>query len=133
MRIARRKATRPLELLSDGLSGELSVELGALDLDDVHRELAFAHAGNALKLSAKVVDLGTLLTNDNAGASGEDDDLHLVASALDLNAGDGGAGKTLLEILTDLKVVTKGLGVVLSLANQRERQFSVMPRRKPVG
>ncbi len=87
------------ELLSNGLSNELGVELGALDLDNVDGELALGDASDLLELGAEGIDLGTLLTDDNAGASGEDDDLHLVASALDLDAGDSCAGELLLEVL----------------------------------
>ena len=102
-----------LELLSDGLSNEVGVELGALDLDNVDGELALGDASDLLELGAEGIDLGTLLTDNNAGASGEDDDLHLVASALDLDAGDSCAGKTLLEVLADLEIVTEGLSVIL--------------------
>jgi hypothetical protein len=102
-----------LELLSDGLSNEDGVELGALDLDDVDGEVALGHAGNALELGAETVDLGALLADDNARTSGEDDDLHLVAGALDLNAGDGGAGEALLEEAADLDIVAESLSVIL--------------------
>ena len=102
-----------LELLGDRLSNEVGVELGALNLDNVDGELALGDASDLLELGAEGIDLGTLLTDDNAGASGEDDDLHLVASALDLDAGDSCAGKTLLEVLADLEIVTEGLSVIL--------------------
>ena len=61
-----------LELLGDRLSNEVGVELGALDLDNVDGELALGDASDLLELGAEGIDLGTLLTDDNAGASGED-------------------------------------------------------------
>ena len=42
---------------------------------------------------AELLDLGALLANDNARASGGDDDLHLVASALDLDLGNSSLGE----------------------------------------
>ena len=103
-----------LKLLGDGLSNEAGVELGALDLDDVNGELTLLDTGDLLEVGAETVDLCTLLADDNARASGEDDDLHLVASALDLHAGDGGAGKTLLEELADSEVVAERGSVILT-------------------
>ena len=102
-----------LELLGDGLSDEVGVELGTLDLDDVDVDLALADLGDLLEVSAQGVDLGALLADDDAGAGGVDDDLHLVAGALDIDAGEGGASKTLLQELADSKVVAKLGGVVL--------------------
>jgi hypothetical protein len=51
--MARRKATRLLELLGDGLGDEVGVELGALDLDDVDGDLALAAVGDLLELLAE--------------------------------------------------------------------------------
>ena len=81
--------------------------------DNVDGQLALGHAGDLLELGAKAVDLGALLTDDDARTGGKDDDLHLVTSALDLDAGDGGTGETLVQELADLEVVTEGLSVVL--------------------
>ena len=102
-----------LELLGDGLSHQHGVELRTLDLDHVDGQVALGDAGDLLELGAETVDLGALLADDDARTSGEDDDLHLIAGALDLNAGDGGAGETLLEEATDLDIVAESLSVIL--------------------
>ncbi len=75
------------------LSHQHGVELGTLDLDHVDGQVALGDASDTLELGAEAVDLGALLADDDARTSGEDDDLHLIAGALDLNAGDGGAAR----------------------------------------
>ena len=102
-----------LELLGDGLGDEVGVKLGTLDLDDIDGQVAAVDADDLLEVGAQGVDLGTLLADHDAGTGGEDDDLHLVAGALDLHTGDGGTRQALLEVLADLKIVAEGLGVVL--------------------
>lgn len=87
-RTAERNAS--LELLGNGLRDERSIELGALDLDDLdgHRTV-----GDLLELLAQRVDLSALLADDDARTGGGHDDLDLVAGALDLDLGDGGTGR----------------------------------------
>ena len=102
-----------LELLGDGLGDEVGVELGALDLDDVDGDLTLGGLGDLLEVGAETVDLGALLADDDAGTSGVDGDLHLVAGALDVDARKRGARETLLEIRADLDVVAEVLGIVL--------------------
>jgi hypothetical protein len=91
----------------------LGVELGALDLDDVDADLTLVDLGDLLEVSAEDVDLGALLADDDAGACGVDGDLHLVASALDLDTGECCTCEALLEVLADGEVVAKSLGIVL--------------------
>ena len=98
------------ELLGDGAGDQRGIELGALDLDDFDVDLA---GGDLRDLLAERVDLGALLADHDAGTGGRDDDLGLVAGALDLDLGDGGAGELLLEETTDGEVVLEGLGVIL--------------------
>ena len=102
-----------LELLSDGLGNEVGVELGALDLDDVHGDHALADARDLLEVGAQDVDVGALLADHDAGAAGVDRDLDFVAGALDVDAGEGGLGEALLEVGADGEIVAEVLGVVL--------------------
>ena len=102
-----------LELLSDGLGNQVGVELGTLDLDDVDGDLALGDLGDLLEVGAEVVDLGALLADDDARAGGVDGDLHLVAGAVDVDAGQGGLLETLLEELANLEIVAERLSVVL--------------------
>ena len=98
------------ELLSNGLSDKVRVELGTLNLDDLDVHGA---VGDLLELLAESVDLGALLADHHARASGGDDDLDLVACTLDLDLGDGGTGELLVQELADLEVVRQVSGVIL--------------------
>ena len=71
-----------LELFRNGLSDERSVKFGALDLDDFDGHGAVGHL---VELLAQGVDLSALLADHNARAGRGDDDLDLVAGALDLD------------------------------------------------
>ena len=99
-----------LELLGNGLGDEVGVQLGALDLDDLDVDRA---VGDLLELLAQSVDLGALLADHDTWASRGDDDLDLVACALDLDLGDGGTGQLLVQELPNGQVVCQVLGVIL--------------------
>jgi hypothetical protein len=82
------------ELLGDGLGHQLRVEVGVLDLDDRDRDLAARHV---LELFGHALDLGALGTDHQARTRGLDDDLELLAGALDVDVetaafGGGGSG-----------------------------------------
>ena len=64
-----------LELLGDGLGHEHGVELGTLDLDDVHLDVLLGHR---VELFAQRVDLGAALADHDARTGGVDVDRHVV-------------------------------------------------------
>src|SRR5690606_37411555 len=61
-----------LELRRDALGHQLGVRLGLADLLDVHEELVL---GELLKVGLQLLHASAALTDDDARARGEDDDL----------------------------------------------------------
>src|SRR5262249_8624620 len=89
------------ELLGDVLADELGVDLGPVDLLDLDLD---PPAGEGLQLLLDALDLGPLAADDHAGPGREQDDLHRVASPLDLDLGEPGDIVLALDMLADLKV-----------------------------
>jgi hypothetical protein len=110
LRIARRKATRALELLGDALGDELGVDLGVLDLEDVQLHLL---AGQLLQLAADALRLGAVAADDDARTRGVQEDGDALGATLDLDGADAGALEVLGQPLADLDVLGDQLGVVL--------------------
>src|SRR5690606_14845750 len=95
---------------------ELGVGLRLADLLDVHEEFV---VGEALKLSLQLLDAGPTLTDDDARPRGEDDDLHLVGRALDLDIGDTRVSELAADGLLQAQVLMQPVRVVLVLVPLR--------------
>jgi hypothetical protein len=106
--IARRKGDPVLQLLGDRLGDQLGVELGALDLADVHFHRA---AGELVQLFAQGVDFAAGLADDDAGAGGVDVHSDL-AAALDRDVREAGVGKLVDDVVADLQVLLQEVAEV---------------------
>ena len=69
--------------------------------------------GERLDLFLQRLDAGATLADDDAGARGEDVDLHLVRGALDLDGGHAGVVQLLLDELLEAQVLMQPLREVL--------------------
>ena len=87
-----------LQLLGDVLCHELSVGIGGTDFDDGQRHRL---ADQLFHFEAETLDLLSTLADDHAGSGAVDIDANLRRITLDLNGGDTGGIKGLLEILAD--------------------------------
>ena len=65
--------------------------------------------GERLDALLELLDAGAALADDDAGARGEDVDLHLVGGALDRDVGDAGGVELLLEEAAQLDVLVQPL------------------------
>src|SRR5690606_36162457 len=101
-----------LELLADVLGHELRVDLGLADLLDVQEDLGFGHL---LDFALERFDARAALADDDAGARGEDVDLHLVRGALDRDLRDARAVELALEVAAQAKVLVEPLTVARGL------------------
>ena len=102
-----------LQLLGDALGDQLGVDLGLGDLDDVHVDLL---AGQRLELPAELVYLGALAADDEARTRAVQEDVDLLALALDLDLRDAGELVLALDELADVEVLDQE---VLELALRR--------------
>src|SRR5678810_1119219 len=84
------------QLVGDVVGDELRVELRSLDLLDVDPDFL---ARQLRKLVAKLVYLGALLPDDDAGATGVNRDHDLARLALDRDVGDRRMPQPRLEVL----------------------------------
>ena len=98
------------KLLGHALSDQLGVGLGVLDLEDVQLNLL---AGELLQVAADALGLGTVASDDNARARGEDVHPDPVPSALDLHRGNAGPLQALGQQPADLDVLADVVGVQL--------------------
>ena len=102
--------TQSLRMLArDWRSGELRVELGLLNLEDVDEHLA---ARVLRQFLAQLVDFRALAADDDARTRGVDVDLELVGRPLDVDARDAGVGEPLLQLSPQLDVFVQQLRVV---------------------
>src|SRR5574338_1460711 len=92
------------QLVRDVVGNELRVELGTLDLLDVDPDFL---PRDLRELVAKLVDLGTLLPDDDPRPAGVDRDHDLARLALDRDVGDRRVSEACLEILPQQLVLTK--------------------------
>jgi hypothetical protein len=104
--IARRKATR---FSSHVLGDQSRVGFGLLDFDDVEVDFVLR---KLLNVSLEGLDAGAFFADDDTRAGGVNVDLHLVRSALDLDAGNACAVELFLEVFAKLDVFVKELAVV---------------------
>ena len=81
------EGTPVLDLPGDVLADDLGVDLGLLDLLDLDLELLL---GQLLHLLGKLLDVGTLGTDDDAGAGRGDHHGDALGLADDLDVGDVG-------------------------------------------
>jgi len=95
------KAGPLLELLGDVLADQLGVDFRPGDLFNLDIDPA---SGERLQLFLDPLDFRPLATDDHARAGGEEDDLHGVAGAFDLDLGDAGERVLFLDELADLEV-----------------------------
>src|SRR5205085_9424831 len=95
-----------LELLGDRLSDQLRVQLGALDLADVHLH---GLAGELVQVAAQGVHLAARLADHDARPGGVDVDSDL-AAALDCDVGEPRVGELALDVLADRNVLEQLVG-----------------------
>ena len=100
-----------LQLLGDRLGDQLGVELGALDLADVHFH---RRAGELVQLFAQRVDFTARLADDDAGASGVNVDGDL-AAALDRDVREPRVRELVDDVVANLQVFLENVGKVLLL------------------
>jgi hypothetical protein len=106
--IARRKATR---LLSDILGNQRCVDLGLAHLDDV--EMHFG-ARDLADVAAKLLDIRTLLADNDTRASRVDRHAALLVRTLDHDLRDAGLLQLLVQKLTDLEVFMQQLAILMT-------------------
>ena len=98
------------ELLGDSLGDQLGIGLGVLHLEDVELDLL---AGELLKLPTHPLGLGTVAPDDDARASSGEENGDALGATLDLDGGDTGTLKILLEPVADLDILAHQLGILL--------------------
>src|SRR5262249_51372140 len=99
-----------LELGGDVLGHQLRVGLGLADLLNVQEDLVLREG---LDLFLEGLDARAALPDDDAGARGEDVDLHLVGGALDLDGRNAGVRELRLDELLEAQVLMQPLREVL--------------------
>jgi len=100
-----------LQLLGDRLGDQLGVELGTLDLANVHFH---RRAGQLVQLFAQRIELATGLADDDAGTRGVDVDSDL-AAALDRDVREPRMRELVDDVVANLKVFLQNVGKVLLL------------------
>src|SRR5690606_18217662 len=90
------------ELMGDAVGDELRLDLGALHLFDVDRNLV---GRQAPQLVTELIDLRAALTDHHARPCRMYGHNHLLRLALDLHFGERRMAQALLEVLTDLLVL----------------------------
>ena len=97
-----------LELLGDRVGHERGVDLGLAHLDDVDDDFGGGQLADHL---AELVDVGALLADHHARTGGVDRHAALLVRTLDHDLGDRGLLQRAHELLADLHVLVKQLGV----------------------
>src|SRR5580704_3033348 len=100
----------PLELLSDRLGHELSVEFGLADLDDVDDDIG---VGEVRDFLPQLLDIGALLADDDAGARRVDRHPALLVWPLDHDLRHRRLLEAFEKLLTDLHVFVQKLAVFI--------------------
>src|SRR6202012_884405 len=95
-----------LELESNALRDELSVELRLVDFQNVDEDFA---RRALLDVGLELVDLRALAADDDARTSGADDQAQLVARTLDLNGRDAGSLQLVAELSLQLHILNQQL------------------------
>src|SRR3569833_1461026 len=93
-----------LDLLRDAVRDQLRVELRLADLADVEAHVVDGHAEQLRRLLAQLLDVLTLLADDDAGARGLDGDVHLLRGTLDRHAADRSVLETRRQELAHAEV-----------------------------
>ena len=109
-----------LELLGDVLGDQLRVGVGGADLDDGDLHGLADHLGD---LVLEALDLRAALADHDAGTGAVDEQADLGAVTLDLDGGNAGGIKGLLEVLADLVIFDDQIADLL---------FSCVPSGIPV-
>jgi hypothetical protein len=99
-----------LQLLGDRLRHKARVELRPLDLKDVDLDLL---VGDLVKITAKLIDLGTGLADHDARTRSVDVDLNLVRVLADRDVRQAGVREPSDDVLADLGVLVQVVGEVL--------------------
>ena len=100
-----------LELAGDILGNELSIGIDVLDLDDVYGN---GRAEHCLKLSAELVDLGAVSSDDDTGLCAVDEHANVSAAvALDLDLRNACKVKLVIEVLAHLVIRNEGIAEFL--------------------
>ena len=99
-----------LQLLSDILGDQQSVDLGLTDLDDVQVHLRAGHLG---QFGAKFLDVDALLADDDTRPRRVDGDPRLLRRPLDDDARHAGLGQALVQEFADIDILVKKLGVTV--------------------
>jgi hypothetical protein len=97
------------ELVRDVVSDELCIELGTLDLLDVDSDFL---AGDLRELITKLVDFGSLLSDDDTGTSGMNRHNDLARLPLDADVGNGRVSEPLLQIVAKQLVLAQNRGEI---------------------
>src|SRR5579872_1196527 len=97
-----------LELLRDRFGDQRRIDFRLTDLDDVDRHFRVRQLG---RLLAQFLNVGALLADDHAGASGVDVDARLLVRTLDDDLRDRRLLEALRQRLPDLDVLVQELAV----------------------
>src|SRR6202048_2011329 len=99
-----------LQLLGDRFGDQGRVELRLADFDDVDDHVGGGDVGNLL---AKLVDIGALLADHDAGARGMDRHAALLVRTLDHDPGDRRLLQFLVQDLADFDILVQQLAVLV--------------------
>ena len=88
--------------MSDRFGNELSIELRFANLDDVDHDVGFRELGD---LAAKLLDIGTLLADDNPWPRRLNGDTALLVRPLDHDLRYGGLLEILHQLFADLHIL----------------------------
>src|SRR5690606_7263518 len=97
------------QLVGHTLRNELGIDFGLTNLDDVQLHFALGHRR---ELGAQLLDIGALLADDDARASGIDRDSAQLGRALDHHLRDGCLRQCLDDVFAQLDVFLEQLAVI---------------------
>src|SRR5262245_53363673 len=98
-----------LQLLGNGLGHQGGVDLRLSDFDDI--EVHFRRR-QFCQLAAQLLDVGTLLADQDAGAGGVDGEAAFLVRALDHSPRDAGLAPLLEDVIANVHVLVQQLAVL---------------------
>jgi hypothetical protein len=101
----------PLQLLGDLLGHQLRVGFGLAHLFDIEPDLFLGHLA---QLGAELLDLGTLLADDDARPGGVNNDADLICLPLDLDPGHARMLQAPLDVAPQPQILVQRVGVALA-------------------
>src|SRR5262249_2376585 len=105
------------ELLCDVLGNQRGIEFRLTDFDDIELHFILGELGEVF---TDILDVGTLLTDDDARASSVDGDVRLLAGAFDHDSTNTSRGQRGLDVFADLEILMQAACVV-ALAREPTR------------